>query len=189
MLTHSALVNDVCGVAAHGTVMVIGEGDVHLSFLPAAHMFERIVLSLMIAHGGTIGFSRGDPLLLMEDIETLRPTVFAGVPRLFNRLYDKILATINASGPVKRYLFHTAYNAKLAQLKATGSVKHPLWDRLVFSKIAAKMGGRCRLMVTGSAPIADNVLQFLRICFSCDVVEGHTQAHTLQLDRQEMNWM
>ena len=108
----------------------------------------------------------------------MRPTTFAGVPRLYNRLYDKVLAMVNTSSPIKRWLFNTAYNQKLANLRATGSVTHPIWDRIVFSNIAAKLGGRTRLMVTGSAPIADNVLQFLRICFSCHVVEGYGQTET-----------
>ena len=85
---------------------------------------------------------------------------------------------INSSSPVKRWLFNTAYNQKLANLRATGTVTHAVWDRLVFSKVAAKLGGRVRLMVTGSAPIADNVMQFLRICFSCNVVEGYGQTES-----------
>lgn len=93
-------------------------------------------------------------------------------------LYDKVLAMVNSSSPVKRWLFNHAYNAKLANLRATGTVHHAVYDRLVFGKIAAKLGGRVRLMVTGSAPIADNVMQFLRICFSAHVVEGYGQTES-----------
>jgi len=175
MLKHSAVLNDVTSVSAHASRLLIQERERHISYLPLAHMFERLVLSSIVAYGGCVGFSRGNPLLLLEDVEALKPTTFAGVPRLYNRLYDKVLAMIEQSSPVKRWLFHHAYNAKLSNLRATGSVTHPLWDRLVFSKVAAKLGGNVRIMVTGSAPISDNVMQFLRICFSCNVVEGYGQ--------------
>jgi len=178
MLTHANLLQGVIGVVSHGAATLIGDREVHISYLPLAHIFERLTLQAVIMHGGSVGFSRGNPLLLLEDIELLRPTTFPGVPRLYNRLYDRVLAQVNASSPVKKWLFHHAYNAKLANLKATGSVVHPLWDRLVFKKIAAKLGGRCRIMVTGSAPIADNVLTFMRICFSASVVEGYGQTES-----------
>jgi long-chain acyl-CoA synthetase len=113
--------------------------------------------------------------LLLDDIEAFGPTVFAGVPRLYNRLFDKINAAMDSAGGLKKALFNRAYAAKSANLAATGQLTHALWDRLVFSKIAAKLGGRCRLMVTGSAPIAANVMAFLRVCFSCAVVEGYGQ--------------
>lgn len=176
MLTHGTIISDMAAVTVHGDI--IGFDEHHISYLPAAHMFERLTLCQILAHGGATGFSRGNALLLLEDIETLRPTSFCGVPRLYNRLYDKVLAAVESGSPVKRWLFHTAYNQKLAALRATGTVTHPLWDRLVFKPIAAKLGGRCRLMVTGSAPIADNVLQFLRICFSCRVIEGYGQTES-----------
>jgi len=175
MLKHSAVLNDVTAVSAHASSLLIQERERHISYLPLAHMFERLVLSSIVAYGGCVGFSRGNPLLLLEDVEALRPTTFAGVPRLYNRLYSAVLSQVDQSSSVKRWLFNHAYNAKLANLRATGSVVHPLWDRLVFSKIAAKLGGNVRIMVTGSAPIADNVMQFLRICFSCNVVEGYGQ--------------
>jgi len=54
-----------------------------------------------------------------------------------------------------------------------GIFKHPVWDKLIFDNIRSRLGGRVRLMVTGSAPITADVLDFLRICFSCDVVEGY----------------
>jgi len=165
--------------------------DSHISFLPLAHMFERIAQANNYANGVAVGFSRGNPLLLVPDIQELKPTVFVGVPRLYNRLYDKINAGINTSGSVKKLLFQTAYNAKKGNLVDHGSVDHRVWDKVVFAKIRAQLGGRVRLFVTGSAPIAVPVLQFLRICFSCNVVEGYGQTEASAAcsltNRQDVN--
>ena len=64
--------------------------DVYVSYLPLAHMMERICQAMMLQSGGRIGFYRGDVKLLIEDIQALRPTLFVSVPRLLNRVYDKV---------------------------------------------------------------------------------------------------
>lgn len=85
MVTHGNILNDMAAVAAHGEQVVVQENESHCSFLPLAHMFERLTMTNIIAHGGMTGFSRGNPLLLLEDVELVQPTTFAGVPRLYNR--------------------------------------------------------------------------------------------------------
>ena len=109
----------------------------------------------------------------MEDIGAAQPTLFIAVPRLYNRLYDKIQSTIETSGAVKKWLINTAMQSKLSNLRSNGTVTHFLWDRLVFAKIAAALGGRVRLMVTGSAPISSTVVEFLRVAFCSEVIEGY----------------
>ena len=76
---------------------------------------------------------QGDTAKLLDDIAELKPTVFCSVPRLFNRIYDKVLAGVKAKGGISAYLFHTAFSAKKAQLEKT--VHHWLWDRLVFATV------------------------------------------------------
>lgn len=63
-----------------------------MSFLPLAHMFERVVQSVVYTVGGRVGFFRGDIRLLPDDIKELRPTILPVVPRILNRLYDKVSA-------------------------------------------------------------------------------------------------
>jgi len=89
-------------------------------------------------------------------------------------LYDKVTQAIKASGGIKEKLFNIAFNEKKILLRK-GILKHPIWDKLVFEKIRSRLGGRVRLMITGSAPISADVLDFLRICFSSDVIEGYGQ--------------
>ncbi|KAI8607699.1 hypothetical protein BC830DRAFT_1158046 [Chytriomyces sp. MP71] len=147
--------------------------DVHISYLPLAHIYEKGTLNMIILHGAAIGFFRGDTALLMDDISVLKPTIFTSVPRLLNRVYERIIAGANEGSALKKALFARAVSTKLANLKATGSYTHPVWDRLVFSKVKAVLGGRLRVVTSGSAPITPDVLNFLRIAFCCPVVEGY----------------
>ncbi len=80
MLSHGNIVADCAGAMFSG--LILSDSDVHLSYLPLAHMFERIVQAAMWSVGGSVGFYQGNTLKLMEDISVLRPTVFPSVPRL-----------------------------------------------------------------------------------------------------------
>ncbi len=87
---------------------------------------------------------RGDVLELLEDVLELKPTIFTSVPRLYNRIYDRVMGTIRAGNPVARRLFAAAYASKKAALESgdlSGGRFGPFWDRLVFSKIKARLGG------------------------------------------------
>jgi long-chain acyl-CoA synthetase len=109
---------------------------------------------------------------LLEDIAELKPTFFPSVPRLFNRIYAKVMAATLDAGGIKGTLFQRAYADKLYNLKHEKTLSHYLWDRLLFSKVKALLGGRVKYMLTGSAPISKDVLTFLRVFFSCEVLEG-----------------
>jgi long-chain acyl-CoA synthetase len=154
-----------------------GSSDSYLSYLPLAHVFERCVVTALVYNGAQIGFYQGDTLKLLEDVAELKPTIFASVPRLYNRIYDKVMAGVNSASFIKSWLFNTAYNSKKENLKK-GVVTHFLWDWLVFGKVREKLGGRVELMMSGAAPISPDVLDFLRICFSATVQEGYGQTET-----------
>jgi long-chain acyl-CoA synthetase len=121
------------------------------------------VLALVFSSGASVGFYQGDVLKLFDDIQNLRPTMFPSVPRLFNRLYEKVLATIEQAGGTSKTLFDWAYATKKEKLDTGVNPEHGLWDTVVFSKLRAKLGGRVRFIVTGSAPISANVYQFLQM--------------------------
>ncbi|KAH7889901.1 hypothetical protein F5I97DRAFT_1800610 [Phlebopus sp. FC_14] len=142
-----------------------------LSYLPLAHIYERVVELSTVAVGGCIGFFTGDPLRLLEDAQMLKPHFFPSVPRVLNRVYQSAMAAGNVPG-LKGALFRTAVKTKLDKLHATGDNTHPVWDKLVFRKIRAVLGGNLLLVSTGSAPISAEVIDFLKIALFCEVTEG-----------------
>jgi len=127
------------------------------------------MMALTCIFGMQYGFYSGDVLKLMNDIALLRPTVFAAVPRIYNRIFDKISAGMKNATGFKGWLATTALNSKLANLRSTGSFVSCLWDCLVFNKVKAILGGNVRFMLTGSAPIGADVLELLKVCFCCEM--------------------
>lgn len=180
LLSHGNLLSFVAGIHAQTTCNYspsFSKAEVHLSFLPLAHIFERVVQAVLINVGAKIGFYGGDTLKLLDDVAELKPTVFVAVPRLFNRIYEKVNQTVVSQGGIKKMLFDYAFSVKKANL-AKGTVEHKLYDPLVFAKIKARLGGNVRFIITGSAPISGEVMDFLRICFSSIVLEGFGQTET-----------
>ncbi|KAG6933528.1 acyl-CoA synthetase long-chain family member 1 [Chelydra serpentina] len=134
MITHQNIVSNASAfVKATEKVIIPGTEDVLISFLPLAHMFERIVECVILCHGARIGFFQGDIRLLMDDLKTLQPTVFPVVPRLLNRMFDKIFGQANTS--LKRWILDFASKRKEAELRSGIIRKNSLWDKLIFHKI------------------------------------------------------
>uniref|UniRef100_A0A0K0CY01 Long-chain-fatty-acid--CoA ligase n=1 Tax=Angiostrongylus cantonensis TaxID=6313 RepID=A0A0K0CY01_ANGCA len=173
MLTHANVIAD--GVSMD---IIFKEDncsrDVMISFLPLAHMFERLIESVCFTKGARVGFYRGDIRLLAEDIKELQPTVMPVVPRVLNRLYDRVITEVNKSF-VKKMLFNFAIRYKKREMENFIIRNTGFFDKLVFKKIREGMGGRVRLMITGSAPLSENVLTFVRATMGCVVVEGYGQ--------------
>ncbi|CAL1704352.1 unnamed protein product [Somion occarium] len=170
LLTHGNLAN-----AVHANVTGVnldGETPRLLSYLPLAHIFERQQELNMIALGGSIGFGTGDPLRLLEDLQTLKPNFIPSVPRVLNRIFQAGQAAALTPG-LKGFLFKRALETKLQRLKTTGSHTHAFWDRLVFSKIQAVLGGNLKFIGCGSAPISASTMEFLRVALACDIIEGY----------------
>ncbi|XP_041442113.1 long-chain-fatty-acid--CoA ligase 6 isoform X1 [Xenopus laevis] len=174
MLTHGNVVADFSGfLKVTEKVIFPTQDDVLISFLPLAHMFERIIQSVVYCHGGRIGFFQGDIRLLSDDMKTLRPTIFPVVPRLLNRMYDKIFSQADTS--IKRWILEFAAKRKEAEVQRGVIRNNSLWDRLLFNKVQASLGGRVRMIVTGAAPASPTVLGFLRAALGCQVYEGYGQ--------------
>uniref|UniRef100_A0A7N6F850 Long-chain-fatty-acid--CoA ligase n=1 Tax=Anabas testudineus TaxID=64144 RepID=A0A7N6F850_ANATE len=174
MLTHKNIVSN-CSAFIKMTIQScpLMPSDIHISFLPLAHMFERVVQGVIMVHGARIGYFQGDIRLLSDDLSTLRPTVFPVVPRLLNRIYDKIFGQANT--PLKRWFLGFAYRRKEAEIKKGIVRRDSIWDRFIFRKVQSSLGGRVRLMITGAAPISPAVLTFLRAAIGCQFYEGYGQ--------------
>jgi long-chain acyl-CoA synthetase len=121
-----------------------------------------------------------------RDIATVRPTVLTGVPRVYEKLQARIMEKGASVGGMKAALFQWAINNGLARARATLRGKRPgpltalqatIGDRLVFSKVRAGVGGRLRFVVSGSAPLPGNVLEFF-VGIGIPVIEGYGLTET-----------
>nr|XP_029731299.1 long-chain-fatty-acid--CoA ligase 1-like isoform X1 [Aedes albopictus]XP_029731300.1 long-chain-fatty-acid--CoA ligase 1-like isoform X1 [Aedes albopictus] len=174
MLSHMNVVSGVAGVFMQLGPHKPRVGDIMISFLPLAHMLERCCENGVYYNGGAVGFYSGDIKELTNDLKALKPTLMPAVPRLLNRVYDKIYSEV-ARSSVKKLLLRMALNAKEAEIKRGIVRRTSMWDKLVFRKIQEGFGGRLRLMVVGSAPLSPTVLTFCRAALGCLICEGYGQ--------------
>ncbi|XP_021358594.1 long-chain-fatty-acid--CoA ligase 1-like [Mizuhopecten yessoensis] len=175
MLSHQNLISNMSAVGCVALKGVtVTPQDVHLSYLPMAHVFERGMQIIAFMHGAQVGFSRGDIKLLTEDLQALKPTIFITVPRLLNRIYDKVLSGAQGS-KIKTTLLNLALNAKTREVQRGVVRRDSIWDQLVFKKVQQTVGGRVKIIITGSAPLGSKVLDFIRASFGCLVLEGYGQ--------------
>lgn len=176
VITQGAFAVSTYGVLA-GFDVPATETITLLSYLPLAHIYERSAEIVVLARGGRIGYFTGSPLRIVEDLGVLKPNFFPSVPRLLNRIYQTIMAAAEAPG-LKGAMLKRAIQTKLERLEATGIDTHPIWDRLVFKKVQQLLGGNLMLIASGSAPLNPKVFNFLRIVFSCTVIEGFGATET-----------
>ena len=155
------------------------EEDSYISYLPAAHSFEQCIFAMSCITGLKAGFFAGNVLKLTDDIGVLKPTLFPSVPRLYNRIYGKILDGTKAATGIKGWLVNKAIDSKLANLRAGHGLTHGFYDKVVFKKMKAILGGNVKVMITGSAPISGEVLEFLKICFCAPITEGYGMTETM----------
>jgi long-chain acyl-CoA synthetase len=174
VLTHACTLAGNCAtrVGNPGT-----KDDVGLSYLPLAHVLERLVEHGGFSVGARFGFFRGDLDGLLDDIKLLKPTGFASVPRLFNRFNTAIRAgTIEADG-FKGSLSRHIIDTKLASMKrtdGTATTKHWLYDRFWTPKVKSAIGfNRVNTLASGSAPLDPKVQEFLAAAFGVRFAQGY----------------
>lgn len=168
MLTHRNFVANVGALNQFdGGQFAVLPDDVYVSYLPLAHVFERFMYLAMVAHGVGVGFYHGDVFKLKDDLAELKPTLMISVPRLFNRFYDAMQQKVNELTGFKRTVADWGIQKKLYNYETSATVTHGFYDSLVFNKFRAVLGGRVRQMITGSAPISKDTLNFLKIAFCC----------------------
>ena len=174
LITHSNLVSLIHSITSMG--FDLNSNDRHMSYLPLAHIFERVVTLGMTAHGGSVSFISGGPDRLVEDWVATRPTIVPVAPRVLNKIYDKINNGLAAQGGTKKTVFDYALRQKRRALEVHNKLTHPVWDKLLFRKISRALGLDCvRIMCSGSAPLSPSVMSFFRCLLSCPIVEGYGQ--------------
>jgi len=157
------------------------EHDVFLSYLPLAHIFDRVAEEFYLSIGGSIGYWRGDIKGLNDDIAALRPTLFVGVPRVFERIQQGVQAKMRKAGFLASMLFNYAVRHKKYYLDRgyPQDKASPLFDSLVFSKIKAALGGRVQIIISGGAPLSTHVEDFLKVTMCAVVVQGYGLTETM----------
>jgi long-chain acyl-CoA synthetase len=147
----------------------IGETDLYLSFLPLSHVFERMAtMYLSTWVGASVAFSEGIEKVAANIME-IRPTVMATVPRLLERIHEKVVKNATAGGGIKAKIFNWSIsvgeqlriaNAANKNIGPVLAIQGKIADKLVFSKIKAKMGGRMKMFVSGGGALPQHVGEF-----------------------------
>jgi long-chain acyl-CoA synthetase len=168
MLTHANLVSNVLasGKAFNNS---FGPYDTALSFLPLCHSFERTAgHNFMLYAGATIAYAESVEKV-PENMLEVRPTVMCSVPRLYEKMYARINEKVAADPPLRRRIFAWAMGVGRRVFRHTVEGTPPglllrlqfaLADKLVFSKIKARTGGRLRVFISGGAPLAREIAEF-----------------------------
>ena len=167
MLSHG---NILFNFQAALQVIDLNADDLFLSWLPLSHIFERLVGEFLpLGLGSTVAYA--EPLIerLAQNMTDVQPTVMAAVPRFYERVYGRVLSTVEAGSPTRQRIFHWAMDLGRQKYDnhRTGKANSPLLslqlrlaDALVFKKIRARTGGRIRYLVSGSAPLSREVGEF-----------------------------
>ena len=182
-MTHRTLCTNA--KAAHARLDVF-ESDVHLSFLPLSHAFERTCgYTTVLAGGAQIVYAESVDTIA-KNLPEVRPTLMVSVPRLFERIYTAIQTSVSEGSAVKRGVFAWAIDVgrALAERKRGGEsigpalrAQHALADKLVFSALHEKLGGRVRFAVSGGAALPRQIGEFFEAA-GVRLVEGYGLSET-----------
>lgn len=167
MLTHSNFVQNV--KVCLDQIPVIDKNDIFLSFLPLSHVFERTATyHVCCAKGCQIAFAQSLELLA-KNMAEVKPTVMSCVPRLLERIHDKAMKNGTAGGGIKAkiFLWAIATGKEYREVQEEGknpgiflTLRQNIAEKLVFSKIKEKTGGRLKFMISGGAALPKNVGEF-----------------------------
>ena len=178
MLTHDNLHSNVWACA---NVLRVGPGDVTLSFLPLSHVLQRMVDYLLLSGGCTIAYAR-DIRNVAEDLKVVRPTVAVSVPRLYEKVYNRVMEAGGARGALVAWA--AGVGRKWSTLVLAGrrpgpflSLQRAIADRLVYRKIREGVGGRLRWFVSGGAPLEPSINQFF-FSVGLPILEGYGLTET-----------
>ncbi len=177
LLSHGNFASNINSLAS---IIVFTEKDTNMSFLPLSHVLERMVTLAFLSRGTTIAYAESVETVA-ENLVEVKPTIMVSVPRLFEKIYAKIMDTILEGSGLKRKIFFWALGVgkdcgrlKLAGVKPGGFLefKRKVAHKLVFSKILEKTGGRIRFFVSGGAPLSKDIAEFF-FAMGVWVLEGY----------------
>jgi long-chain acyl-CoA synthetase len=183
MLTHHNFVSNVLSAL---TMLPIGPDDTALSLLPLSHSFERMAGHYSMLHAGvTVAYAESIEKVQPNMVE-VKPTVLLAVPRLYEKIYARVLENALSAGGAKAKIFAWAKkNGELWADRALAGERVPAWlgfkkklaDKLVFSKLKARTGGRIRFFVSGAAALPPEIAKFFYAA-GLPIVEGYGLTET-----------
>lgn len=162
MLTHSNLISNVLDASEKYTFSSV---DTSLSVLPLSHVFERTGMYVYIRYGMRVHYAESIEKV-PENLKEIRPTIFIGVPRIFEKVFERARFAATQAGRVNEVIFDWAIEVakEYARAVATGQpvpislmAKHSVADKIVFSKLRDFFGGRLRFCITGGAALPDEI--------------------------------
>jgi long-chain acyl-CoA synthetase len=182
LLTHNNFVSNITTVS---TIIEFSDKDTVLSFLPLSHVLERMVTFTYIYKGCTIGYAECIDTVAQNLLE-IRPHIMVSAPRVFEKIYAKVIDAVLAGSGLKRRIFFWALKtgksvsrSKLAGRPVGGGLefKRKIAHKLVFHKILAKTGGRVRFFVSGGAPLSQDIAEFFH-ALGLIILEGYGLTET-----------
>ena len=164
-------------VAPHRTGMTV------LSYLPLAHIYQRMTEHSMLFAAGAIGYFHGDILALVDDLQALKPDAFMSVPRLYNRFGGAVRAATvqqdGLKGSLARHIVNTKTAAMASPDSSSATNSHVLYDRLWGRKVASALGlQNVKYMISGSAPLDPSLHQFFRAVVGNQFMQGYGLTET-----------
>jgi len=177
MLTHANFTSNVETLAA---IIPFSDKDTDLSFLPLSHVLERQVMFAFLSRGVSMAFAESIETVA-ENLLEVKPTIMVSVPRLFEKIYARVMDNVLTGSSLKRKIFFWALKVGKAcgertlqrkQIPASLRRRRSFAHKLVFSKILEKTGGRVRFFVSGGAPLAKDIAEFF-YALGIVVLEGY----------------
>ena len=182
VLTHA---NIVSNVHSSEGLFTLGRHDVGMSLLPLCHVYERMLDFHYFWLGVSIAYPESFEAL-PENLREVRPTVMAVVPRVLEKVHDKVMERVRQARPIMQKLFHWAftvgkeyfpYRLERRTPPLGGRVKNALADALIFSRIRAQLGGRMAVLVSGAARLSPELAEFF-CAIGLPVFEGYGLTET-----------
>lgn len=153
----------------------LNETDVILSYLPLAHVLERLNVLIGLTQGVRFGFISGTDIKkwLMEDLPLLKPTIFVTVPRILVNFHQKVMEGFEKLTGCKKSTAFSGLETKRKNYEKDLDLHHWYYDSLVFGKVKEKFGGKLRCIISGSAPLPADICRDIKLLLSCPLLEGY----------------
>jgi long-chain acyl-CoA synthetase len=177
LLSHA---NFMSNVEILSKILPFGDKDTDLSFLPLSHVLERLVTFAFMSRGVSMAYAESIETVA-ENLKEVKPTLMVSVPRLFEKIYARVMDTVLTGSSLKKKIFFWALKVgktygelTLQKRPIPGSLRRRrnIAHKLVFSKILEKTGGRVHFFVSGGAPLAKDIAEFF-YALGIVVLEGY----------------